>query len=94
MKVILTGCTGFIGNGIMQECIANPEVTSIIALSRRDLPITNPKIKVVIMKDFLSYSEEVLKELSGADACIWYNRIQFKYLFIAKLINLISSCIH
>lgn len=75
MKFILTGCTGFIGSEVLSQCLRNPTITSVVALSRRQLPdsVSNdPKLKVVIMKDFNSYSEPVLKELAGADACIWY----------------------
>ncbi|RDL41825.1 Uncharacterized protein BP5553_01804 [Venustampulla echinocandica] len=74
MKLIVTGCTGFIGAEVLSQCLANPSITSVIALSRRELPDAvgdNPKLKVVIMKDFNSYSDSVLKQLSGADACIW-----------------------
>jgi thioester reductase-like protein len=75
MKFVLTGCTGFIGAEVLYQCLRNPFITSVVALTRRKLPealITNPKLKEVIMKDFNVYPESVLKELSGADACIWY----------------------
>jgi uncharacterized protein YbjT (DUF2867 family) len=73
MKVIVTGVTGFIGGEVLSQCLKNSSVTSIIALSRRTLPnpIKDPKLEVVVMKDFNSYPDSVLKQLSGADACIW-----------------------
>lgn len=73
MKVILTGSTGFVGGEVLNECLRNPAVTSIVALSRRDLPqaATNPKLNVVIVTDFKVYSDAVLEQLRGADACIW-----------------------
>jgi nucleoside-diphosphate-sugar epimerase len=73
MKIILTGCTGFIGSEVLSQCIRNPSVTSIIALSRRSLPETanDPKLKTIIMEDFNFYPDSVLEDLSGADACIW-----------------------
>ncbi|KAJ9638761.1 Increased rDNA silencing protein [Coniosporium tulheliwenetii] len=48
-------------------------MTSIVALVRRELPhlASNPKVKVVVLKDFTTYPESVLQELSDADACIW-----------------------
>jgi thioester reductase-like protein len=75
MKFILTGCTGFIGGEVIYQRLRNPSITSVVALTRRKLPealSTNPKLKEVIMKEFNAYPEPVLKELSGADACIWY----------------------
>lgn len=73
MQVILTGSTGFIGKEVLDQCLRNPEITSIIALSRRDLPeeITNPKLSVIIVKDFNSYPDSILDQLKNADACIW-----------------------
>ncbi|KAJ6021054.1 hypothetical protein N7540_006558 [Penicillium herquei] len=70
MKIILTGSTGFIGNEVLQRCLQHPSITSIVALSRRDLP-QHDKLKVAIMNDFLSYPDTVLEEVKGADACIW-----------------------
>ncbi|KAI4246133.1 MAG: hypothetical protein L6R40_002085 [Gallowayella cf. fulva] len=71
MKIILTGPTGFIGSHILQLALSHPAITSIIALSRRRLPITDPKLHIVILSDFLNYSEETLEECKGAEACIW-----------------------
>jgi len=70
MKIILTGSTGFIGKAVLEQCLNNPAITSIIALSRRELP-ANPKLTSVIMKDFKMYPEEVLEQLKSAEACIW-----------------------
>jgi NAD dependent epimerase/dehydratase family enzyme len=72
MKVILAGSSGFIGQEILHQALHNPSITSLIALSRRPLPTTNPKLKTVLLEDFTSYSPAVLAELSGAESCIWY----------------------
>lgn len=76
MKIILTGSTGFIGHEVLDQCLHHPSITQIVALSRRDLPseITREhasKLKVVIVDDWLSYSDKVLNDLKGAEACIW-----------------------
>ncbi|KAL4896992.1 hypothetical protein BDV59DRAFT_82843 [Aspergillus ambiguus] len=74
MKVILAGATGFIGQEVLSQCLAHPSITSIVALCRRELPITHPKLHVHCMQDqdYLSYSDPQLSaSLRGADACIW-----------------------
>ncbi|KAL8798897.1 MAG: hypothetical protein Q9182_006297 [Xanthomendoza sp. 2 TL-2023] len=71
MKIILTGSTGDIGSHGLQSALAHPAITSIIALSRRQLPITHPKLHVVILSDFLIYSQDTLEAWKGAEACIW-----------------------
>jgi hypothetical protein len=75
MKIILTGSTGFIGSEVLTQCLANPSITSITAISRRKLPdsiSSNPKLQTVILDDFTTYTDEVLRECVGAEACIWY----------------------
>jgi uncharacterized protein YbjT (DUF2867 family) len=74
MKVILSGATGFIGSEALQQCLKSSSVTSVVALSRRDLPdavTSNPKLKVIVMNNFTAYPDTVLSELAGAEACIW-----------------------
>ncbi|KAJ6591485.1 hypothetical protein DFH09DRAFT_974577 [Mycena vulgaris] len=74
MKIILTGSTGFVGGEVLAQCLRNPLITSIIVLSRRPLPdnlSADTKVQVIVMKDFKIYSEETVKQLESADACIW-----------------------
>jgi hypothetical protein len=75
MKVILTGVTGFIGSEVLTQCCKTPAITSIIALSRWPLStdITkDPRVEIIVMKNFTTYSKEVIEQFEGADACIWY----------------------
>lgn len=74
MKVILTGCTGFIGNEVLNQCLQNPSIAAVVVLSRRALDIResdHPKLTVRIIDNFLSYPELLLQDLDGAQACIW-----------------------
>lgn len=73
MKLIMTGVTGFLGREMLLECLATPSITSIVALSRRELDIANSKLDLHVMKDedFLHYSDSSFTEkLKGAKACI------------------------
>lgn len=71
MKVILTGSTGYIGNNVLLQCLANPAITSIIVLSRRNLKVSDPKLEVIIHEDFTTYSPELKTQIVDADACIY-----------------------
>lgn len=73
MKIILAGSTGGIGSEVLQQCLQHPSIDSVVALSRRSLPVSvirNPKLTVIIMEDFLSYSDSIMRQLDGAQACI------------------------
>jgi hypothetical protein len=75
MKFILTGTSGFIGGEILSQCLALPSLTTLIILSRRPLPeiaARDPRISVLVLENFLIYPEEVVKQLAGAKACLWY----------------------
>ena len=75
MKVILTGSTGFIGREVLSQCLAHPAITSIVALTRRELP-AHEKLKVTLIEDFMTYPDAIRDEIRDAEACIWYDPCQ------------------
>jgi len=75
MKVLITGATGTIGKEVLNQALLRPEITSVVALSRRDLPLDiskNPKLKTIIIKDFGNWTPDVLEDIKVADAMIWF----------------------
>jgi hypothetical protein len=75
MKYILTGTSGFIGTEILAQALLNPLVTSLLILSRRPLPTissVDPRMKVIVLENFLSYPDALKSELNGVKAVFWY----------------------
>ncbi|PTS92201.1 epimerase [Pedobacter sp. HMWF019] len=70
MKVILTGATGMVGEGVLMECIDNEEVTSVLYVGRRSSGIQHRKLNEYIVADFLSLREDNT-HLLGFDACFY-----------------------
>lgn len=70
MKVIITGATGMVGEGVLIECLENKQVIEILSLSRKSCGMTHPKLKECLIPDFLNI-EQYAKELSGYDACFY-----------------------
>lgn len=70
MKIIITGTTGMIGEGVLIECLANPIVREILSVSRKPTGKTHPKLKEYIVSDFLSLKEGD-ERLKGYDACFF-----------------------
>lgn len=70
MKVIITGTTGMIGEGILLECLNLPQITEILSVSRRPTGITHPKLQEYIVADFLTLHEND-QRLKGYDACFF-----------------------
>lgn len=52
MKIIITGVTGMVGEGVLLECLENPAVTEILIIGRKNYNLTHPKLKELIVKDF------------------------------------------
>lgn len=70
MKVIVTGATGLVGEGVMFECLQNPEVSEVLIVSRKHYELTHPKLKELLVKDFFSLAS-FQDQLSGYDACFF-----------------------
>ncbi|KAK4221662.1 hypothetical protein QBC38DRAFT_121259 [Podospora fimiseda] len=75
MHLILTGATGLVGSAVLNAMIKTPEISKISILSRRPVQQAedskDPRINVIIHKDFTQYDSEVLSKLQGADGCVW-----------------------
>ncbi len=70
MKVILTGATGMVGEGVLLECLDNPAVERVLSVSRRSCGRTHAKLGELLVKDFRELGA-VEAELSGYDACFY-----------------------
>ncbi|ALR31021.1 epimerase [Chryseobacterium sp. IHB B 17019] len=53
IKIILTGATGMVGEGVLMECLENPNVSEILSVSRKPSGKKHAKLKEYIVSDFL-----------------------------------------
>jgi dTDP-4-dehydrorhamnose reductase len=77
MKLIIVGGTGLVATELIRQGLRSPEVSSLVALSRREVqPEVDKsnirKFKSVVVHDYAQYSDATKAALAGADACIWY----------------------
>jgi len=70
LKVIITGASGMVGEGVLHECLLHPGVESVLVIGRKQCGTVNPKLKEIIHKDFFDLSS-VKNELAGYDACFF-----------------------
>ena len=68
IKAIITGSTGMVGEGVLQECLLSPDVESVLVINRRPCNIQHPKLKEIIHKDFYDFTT-IKSELTGYNAC-------------------------
>jgi uncharacterized protein YbjT (DUF2867 family) len=70
MKVMITGATGMVGEGVMLECLEHPEVEEVLSVSRRPYGASLPKLKEVILPDFMKL-DGAAGQFAGYDACFF-----------------------
>jgi uncharacterized protein YbjT (DUF2867 family) len=70
MKVILFGATGMVGQGVLRECLLDPEVESVLAVGRSPTGQRHPKLREIQHDNFLDYSA-IESQLAGYDACFF-----------------------
>lgn len=70
MRILVTGATGLVGQGVLHECLADPGVTQVVALGRRPTGKTHDKLEEAIVED-LSDLGAVEARLHPLDACLY-----------------------
>lgn len=70
MKIIITGATGMVGEGVLLHCLESKEITEVLMVNRRPYELKHAKLKELIVKDFLKLDENE-PALKGYDACFF-----------------------
>src|SRR4051794_37868664 len=70
IKVIITGATGMVGEGVLFECLQNPVVTEVLTINRKHYEIHHPKLKELIVPDFFLL-KDFSEYIKGYDACFF-----------------------
>ena len=70
MKLLITGATGLIGAELVKAAAADPAIRELVLLVRKAPAVHDPKIRVVLLPDFLQY-DAIAEEIRSADALAW-----------------------
>jgi uncharacterized protein YbjT (DUF2867 family) len=70
MKVMITGVTGMVGEGVLHECLNHPGVEQIIVITRKPCGVVDPKLTEIVHTDFFDLSS-IQEHLTGLDACFY-----------------------
>jgi uncharacterized protein YbjT (DUF2867 family) len=68
IRVIITGTTGMVGEGVLHECLQHPSVEAVLIINRKPLGLSHPKLKEVVHADFYDLSA-IEAQLGGYNAC-------------------------
>jgi uncharacterized protein YbjT (DUF2867 family) len=70
IKAIVTGATGMVGEGVMYECLQNPDVEHVLLINRKASGVSHPKLREIIHTDFFDLSA-IRDQLTGYNACFF-----------------------
>jgi hypothetical protein len=68
LRVIVTGSTGMVGEGVLHECLLHPDIESVLVINRKMCEVKHEKLKEIIHKDFSNLSS-IEDQLGGYNAC-------------------------
>jgi uncharacterized protein YbjT (DUF2867 family) len=70
MKVIIVGASGMVGQGVLRECLLDPEVERVLVVGRRSLGRSHAKLVERVVPDLTDLSA-ITGDLAGLDACFF-----------------------
>lgn len=95
MKVLFFGATGMIGQGVLREALADPDVQLVQTVGRTATGVRHPKLRELVEPD-LFHLDPIMDHLSSFDACFFclgvsstgmsetdYHRITFDLTLVA-----------
>lgn len=95
LRVVIFGATGMVGRGALLEALDDPGTSKVLAVGRRLVGISHPKLEELVHQDFTDFSS-VEARLRGYDACFFclgvsalgmseadYSRITYDYTIAA-----------
>ena len=70
MNVILFGATGMVGQGVLRECLLDPDIQQVLALGRSATGQQHTKLRELTVPDLMDLTT-VEHQLTGYDACFF-----------------------
>jgi len=72
LKVIITGATGMVGEGVLYECLQHPEVEKVLVITRKPSGYSHPKLTEIIHCDFsdISSLNDRLRDYNACYFCL------------------------
>lgn len=70
MDVVIFGASGMVGQGVLRECLLDPDVRRVVTVGRTPAGQQHPKLQEILHADLLDLSP-IESSLSGLDACFY-----------------------
>ena len=70
IKIIITGSTGMVGEGVLIRALGNQSISEILVINRKSCGYTDAKLKEIIHPNFMDLNS-IKDQLKGYDACFF-----------------------
>jgi uncharacterized protein YbjT (DUF2867 family) len=70
MNVLIFGATGMVGQGVLRECLLDPDMQLVQTIGRSATGLEHEKLREIVHQDMTSYAR-LDDQLSGCDACFF-----------------------
>jgi uncharacterized protein YbjT (DUF2867 family) len=70
MRILITGATGLVGQGVLRECLRADDVSHVATLGRHAIDASRPELEQIIAPDFADLAA-VEDRLHPFDACLY-----------------------
>ena len=70
MKALIFGATGMVGQGVLRECLLDPDIDAVQTVGRSPTGVKHAKLRELAPPDLMRYAE-IEAELRGFDACFF-----------------------
>ena len=70
MKVLIFGATGMVGQGVVRECLLDPDVEVVRVVGRTACGVSDSKLRETVHADLWNY-RAIEEDLKGFDACFF-----------------------
>jgi len=70
IRVIITGATGMVGEGVLHECLLHPDIEKILVINRKPCGVTHPKLQEILHTNFYDLSP-IAEQMRDYNACFF-----------------------
>lgn len=70
IRVIITGATGMVGEGVLIESLLHPDVEKVLVINRKSCGVIHPKLTEILHSNFFDFSP-IANQLKGYNACFF-----------------------
>jgi len=70
VRVVITGATGMVGEGVLHECLHHPDVEKVLIINRKHLDLSHPKLEQIVHPNFFELAS-LENRLTGYNACFF-----------------------